>query len=493
MIHGITSNQRGLWLFLCAVAVAHLWFSIRYFRPVGFDDAYFASFAYEIFTDFFRVHAPINGEAAPLRISYLHTILYAPIMHIFDESMYAHRVISSVLACGVLYLWFLLFRQWSNTVIALQAVVLFALCGDFVRGAHSARPDMLVLALLTAGFFVQSYVGPKSKWLILAAFLSGMSVTAHPIGLLSCVLFAAYALLTMHSWKSEWKRYIAMSSAGYGLALFVFCLDNAPHLQLFLDGYGKTLHSVYQQTLEERFAIFLYIPKTAKTLYLFVQFQLPIIALILLIVWDRWHEKYIASSVPLQQSLLLFVILLISYLLLGRINVLYLILFTPLLWFGVAYLAHHYTRGGLSLIFAAGLLAIWVAVFMREGGVDPKPYTQQLKQKTAPYLNAETVVLGLPHHWYIFRNQPFFSFSTKQNLNQVAKRCNMIMILPKEYFHKQENTAISTDASLLGDIQRLHKTVFMDSQKIGEVFNEHYGTVQNNKNNTLEIYYRPAC
>ena len=477
-----TRFQYLLWALL-AIALFNLIFSTEYFQFNPGDDSFYAKRAYIQWTeDFFTMKL---SYTAPLRTSILHASLYGPIMTIFDESIYAHRYVSVALSIAALAFIFYVFKRLSNTQTALATVVVFTLAGGhFVSNAHTARPDILVIALSWLSLWLQSH--SNNQWAIFAsAVFAGMTVVVHPIGILAVIAMLTYRAFPLN--YKQLQRDIRPIGAGFVLAGIIFVLDNFPYLPYILSAeYDAEILSPH---IEDcwlcRLGILFPIPENILQIYGFIQLFLPFILLILIWGIDRiTRQKWDMAS---KKCLLLLLVMLSGMLILGRITHSYIALFTPFLWFVIINRMFMWKKAGkVAYVFLViPFLAIWVAIFIREAyQFDSKQYIDNIKKISAPYINEEITIIGPPLNYFLFRDHRFHEMESnvrgmKIKMKNMGLPCNALLLLPTLPLSGNDNDRAVYTQFLTG------------THKIGQV---HLGTETKRKDNTyLEIYYRPSC
>ena len=455
--------QYLLWALL-VIALFHLIFSTEYFPIYHIDDTYYIMRAYTQWTEDFYTMKHMEYHPAPLRTSILHAILYGSATTIFDENIYAHRYVSLALSIVVLALIFQVFKRLSNTQTALATVIVFALTPNFLSAAHIARPDMLVIILLWLGLWLQSR--SDNQWAIFAsATLAGMAVVVHPIGILAVIAMLTYRVFPLD--YKQLQRNIRPIGAGFMLAGIVFVLDNFPYLSYLLSAeyHAKTIDPHIKDCWICRFN-FLF----TRDIYLFIRLPLVLILLILISGIDRiTRQKWDMAS---KKCLLLFLVMLTSMVMLGRVNQYYLILFTPFLWFVIIYRMLAWGRTGKIAygFLVASFLTLWLVVFYRaDYQFDNEQYIDDIKKISAPYMNKETTVVGSPGHWFLFRDNKFY---LNNKMKRIGLPCNALYLLRSKTGH----SPFGRDSILKGHLSA-HK-VGQVSWRRGKIF---------------QIYYRPSC
>ncbi len=513
--------QYLLWVLL-AIALFNMIFSIEYFIRNTFDDVFFAKRAYTQWTeDFFTTK---SHYIAPLRTSILHASLYGPIMTIFDESMYAHRYVSLALSIVALTLIFQVFKRLSNTQTALATVVVFTLVGHFVSIAHTSRPDILVVTLSWFSLWLQSR-SDNQRVIFASATLAGIAVVVHPIGILAIIAMLTYRVFPLN--YKQLQRDIRPIGAGFVLAGIIFVLDNFPYLSYLLSSeyHTKSLDPHIMDCWLCRLNFLFFIPESPKSIYIFIQLSLPLILLILIWSIDRiTGQKWDMAT---KKCLLLFLAMLIGMLMLGRLIHNYTSLFTPFLWFVIISRMFAWKKTGkIAYVFlVAPLLAMWVAIFIREGyQFDSNQYIDDVKKISAPYINEKITIIGPPLNYLLFRDHQFHDMDgSLVGMNWHMKNiglppCNTLIQLPAEYslgadnFYKRNLITIlrqmlsdktgslvsnvdGVTLSLSGndDNKSIRSQFLNGTHKVGQVHNKDLDAFGSKKGNILEIYYRPSC
>ena len=454
------------------------------------------------FKDLSLIQSPIFDEYMPFRGSFIHTFIYGWVFDVFPESMYAHRYITVVLALIVLGFLYLVCRFFSDKKTALITVLIISLLGNFVRSAHMARPEILIMFFMYGGFLLQVYAGKKWHY-ILAAFVMGCCVTIHPIGFLAVVLALCFEFLrtdlssrqVFHNSILPMRTRLLLVIVGLACASLIFFLDNIIFIKQIINEGSVTLNylqKTYVAPLFERLNIILLKRITIKSLFDWIQIGLPLILLILLLIVN------IGSLNKIKVPLILFIVLFTIFILLGRINILYVTIFMPFLWLCIVILCRQ-RRGKIifwlqqiilfCLVF--GNMTIFAGIYHREANANAADFIAQVQAIKQKHIDVKSSIIGLSYLWYQFKEQPFQSINTNADVNPILQQCHNVLIIPQSAIPNKAdavdklNPRLGADQSMETHANKISRATWRMLEPIAVVKDKHYGGFSITQNNTL--------
>lgn len=350
----------------------------------------------------------------PHGIKIIFHYIQAFFIFLLGYSPYTLRLISLIISCGVLYLFYLIARQCLNRrSLVFFSVLVLATDIQFIYASHFARQEILILLLILLSVYTKIFLDFANKNFVLS-LLTGLAIGVHPNAFFIAVILGflyGYDIFIKENSSKPLFTYVFFTGC-FALIYVFISLRMDPefiyHYRTFGEQFGifddsvnRTVQIVdFYRKLYYQVSGTYYMPPIRLQLILFVIFGA--ITTVSLLMKNR--DKIVMQ---------LFLILLginLTFILIGRFNQTSIIFIFPFAWLLVLYWTEHFRLSPVAVI----LLIIQISI----SSLAIAPYLQDHYQyyirEIQSHVPDDAQVLANLNTEFYFQNNTLYDY---RNLN----------------------------------------------------------------------------
>ncbi|MBV1758188.1 MAG: glycosyltransferase family 39 protein [Dethiosulfatibacter sp.] len=359
---------------------------------------------------------------------------------LFSYSPYTLRIISLIISCGVLFIFYLLARKCLHRQgLVLLSVLVLATDIQFIYAAHFARQEILILLLILLCAYIKLFLDFRYKNLVLS-LLTGIAIGVHPNAFFIAVILGflySYDILIKKSSLRSLITYVLLTGCFAMIYVFI-SLKMDPefiyHYRTFGEQFGvfddsmnRTVQIVdFYRKLYYQVSGTYYMPPIHLQLVLFAFFGA--IASISLLMKKR-------DKIVMQLMLILLGINL-TFIIIGRFNQTSIIFIFPFAWLLVLYWIERFRLSPIIfilLIIQISISSLAIAPYLQD---HYKYYIHEIKSHVPSDAN---VLANLNTEFYFHKNTLYdyrnLNFLEDRNIsfeNYILDREIEYIIYPEE-------------------------------------------------------------
>jgi hypothetical protein len=465
------------WLCIVAVVV-YSFYTITIFKLFYRDSIWVASYAYNITQNGSALDVMAREAGMVLAHGRIHDIFYGYFMAIFDTLPHAHRYLSWILSNVALLLYFRLSIALGYTSkVSIFSVLFLAINEHFLLASHIARTDVLafVFVLFVLLLMIDKSTAVKAS---LAGFIAAMAIDVHLSTQYMLFMLLSYELVQKKSIKQIYEKYKYFFIA-YLCGLIVVVLNNIAYLDTIQLGIQLLQAKAIETSIFDRVSwYFLFGLDSAYFRWLFYPLVL-VLAIYICLPFNRPIKGVL-------KSMSLFIGGFMGFVLLGRMNHHYIILFNVFLYQILIFQVFR-ARDTLIklflLLFTVIFIGIQSYIVIRDGGADIQEY--QFKIKAAFKVNPDVVVIAPDDLWFLYKDNEFNGYHSRIDFANL-KRTKKVLFISNEIHRRFIELGVS-----LGEgtgVNKFNKEFLKDFSKVSQVKDKHYGGFGITKNNIITFY-----
>ena len=460
----VKKNLNIIFLILLLISIIFSFFTVEVFKLFYRDDVWSASFAYNYVTtgQLFDVLAREPGLA--LSHGKLYLLLYGHVIFFFDNYLLPHRYLSFFLSIVALFLYYSISIRLSfPRIVAISSTFFLSITEHFLLSAHIARTDMLsfILVLLVIYFMIKE---KQTKTLItISGAIAAIGLEVHPNTqiVLFMLLFYEISKFNLVDVIAKYKFFLL----GYLITLFFIIINSFQYIEEYKKALNFLNDHAIGVTIFERLTWFIDYAISSKY-YRWFFYPLLIFLLIFYFLFDDNDQKN-------KKIINLFFGGLVGFLLLGRLNFHYLLIFFP---FAYTYL--------LSQVFIKKrILAIFFFIFsvfmfvgvqfytvIKNNGANFNQYIENIDSEIK--IKPSTIIVGPDNLWFLYKNNKFYNYNARVDFIDLFENNTVVFISNKI------SDSYINEGKLFGKSTGVDKLPlrFLDNfKKIAEIRDEYYG------------------
>ena len=462
-------------------SLIYSYFSLYFFKIYYRDSLWIASFAYNFAKEGYLLDVLSREPGLAIGHGRIMDLLYGNFMLYFTNLIYAHRFLSWIISFPVLILFYLILRNINfERTICLLAVLFLSVSEHFLLSSHSARPEILVLLTGFMSLFLFTSKNQTILKIISSGLLISISIDIHLSSQIFIFILIFYELSKDEKFfrKSNFHK-LMFFLTGYFIGLLIVIFNNINHYQEIKNSL-EFANAVISTSLIDRFSwIFLF--GFDSTLYRWLHFPI-----FLLIGVYYFLEKRILENSKFRSSFWMFLGGLTGYILLGRMNHHYLIIFFPFLY--AFLISISYKKGKTILKLSLIALFSYSIFFQLYNAVnfyssDLRGFYDKASQEIE--LTQDVTIVGPDNFWFIFKENDFYSYQARVNFKEIL-RDKKVIFISNELYHLFKNEGI--ELGLNTGVSNIPDT-FLDDFKLSSSFEDYYyGSFGLKKKNTIRVY-----
>jgi len=468
---------------LVLFSVFYSLYSIQFFKLFYRDSIWVASYAYNYVKEGYLLDVMAREVGMALGHGRVHDILYGNFMILLDGVVSSERYLSWIISLIALSLFYSITTSLGyDKKSALYSVLFLSITEHFLLAAHIARTDMLAFtSVLLVVYLIQRW-NERKILVIFAGCIAAVAIDIH----LSTqyVLFLLIALelgqgrITKENLKILVRKY-EYFIVGYFFGLGVVVFNNYEHIHTLVLAFDLLQERAIGTSFIDRIS---WIVSFALNSTYYRWLFYPVLIVVTLYLYVREERK----KGPVRVSMYMFVGGYAGYLILGRMNHHYIMIFMAFLYQALVYYAL-VEKNKIAISFMSLSVAMFIAiqsfVFIRDGGADFEKYVGKVD---AAITVAEDVVVIAPDDlWWVFRKNQFHGYHTRSDIEDLVNNNKVLFVsneVHRRFIDNGEGLGKSTGVNRYGE-KFLAK--FM---KVSEVADEHYGGFGITKNNIITLY-----
>jgi hypothetical protein len=470
-------------LILLVVSVCYSYYTVNVFKLFYRDSIWVASYAYHFVKEGVLLDVIAREPGMALAHGRIHDLLYGNVMVLLEDVVFSHRYISWFLSILSLILYYLLsIRLGYEKKVAIYATLFMSITEHFLLSAHIARSDMLAFLLVLLVLYLMARDKPSLLLRFIAGGLSAIAIDVHLSTQYVLFMLLGYEIskdqLDVSFVKNTLLRY-RYFIVGYLAGLMIVVMNNIDHLDLIISSVKLLDERAINIDIINRLSwIFTFGFESTYGRWLFYP------ALVVLVVYLYFSS--VKRNDCERKSWMIFVGGYIGFLLLGRMNHHYIILFIVFLYQIILFktIEENNKIAGLFLVLSVIMfIGIQAYVVARDGGSDIEEYQKKVRNVVA--VQEDVVVIAPDDLWLIYKSNKFHGYHTRGDIEKVKSREKVLFI------SNEIHSRFLTDGTVLGKstgVEKYGKDFMSNFTKIAEVKDEHYGGFGITKNNTISFY-----
>ena len=460
----VKKNLNIIFLILLLISIIYSFFTVEVFKLFYRDSIWLASYSYNYVTTGQLFDVLVREPYMSLTNGRLFNLLYGYVIVFFDSYLLPHRYLSFFLSILALYLNYLISIRLSfPKIVAISSVFFLSLTEHFLLSAHIARADMLSLVLVLFVIYLMIKEKQTTTLLITSGAIAAIGVDVHLNTqiVLFMLLFYEISKFNIVDVIKKYKFFLL----GYLITLFFIIIHNFQYIEEYKKAFNFLDENALKVTISERLTWFIDFAANSR-FYRWFFYPLLIFLLIFYYLVDDKDKKN-------KQVFYLFFGGLLGFLLIGRLNFHYLIIFFP---FAYIYL--------LSQVFIKKrILAIFFFIFsvfmfvgvqfytvIKDYGANFNQYIENIDSEIK--IKPSTIIVGPDNLWFLYKNNKFYIYNARVDFIDLFENNTVVFISNKI------SDSYINEGKLLGESTGVDKLPlrFLDNfKKIAEIRDEYYG------------------
>jgi hypothetical protein len=453
-------------------------YTVVIFKLFYRDSIWVASYAYNITQNGNAFDVMAREAGMILAHGRIHDLFYGHFMAIFENLPHAHRYLSWALANVALFLYYRLTIALRYTLtVSIFSTLFLSITEHFLLASHIARTDMLsfVFVLLILLLVIDKNTLPKA---IVAGFISAIAIDVHLSTQFVLFMLLAYELVHRKSIKRIYEKYKYFSVA-YFCGLMIVVFNNIEYLDTIQIGIQLIQERAIGISIFDRLSwYFLFGFDSSYFRWLFY----PLTLILVIYVFLSFNH----SNKSITKSGSLFIGGFIGFMLFGRMNHHYIIIFNVFLYqilIFQAFSAKDVLIKLFLLLSTVMFIGIQSYVIIRDGGADIQEYQTKIKEafKVAP----DVVVVAPDDLWFLYKDNKFNGYHSRIDFVNL-KNASKVLFISNEIHRIFLDTGVSLGKST--GVKHFNKEFLRGFSKVAQVEDEHYGGFGMTKNNVITFY-----
>ena len=471
------SNKVGL--ILIFLSVIYSLYSVETFKLFYEDSLLVASYAYNYVSEGQLYDIVNRGPGMALAHGRIHDIIYGNVMVFFENYLYAHRYLSWVISIVTLFVFYkICLRIGYSKVISTFSTLFLSITEHFILSAHIGRTDILAFLFVLTVIYLATFFDKYKLSMLVAGMLSSLAIDIH--------LSTQYVLLMIMMYELTLKGTSNMFILffkyrlfilGYLLGLFVVVFNNIHHIEQIKEAYFLLDSAALSVSVTDRLS-WLFTFWINYTAYRFIFYPVILLIVIFLYLFKKMNKSE-------KVSFYIFIGGYIGFLLMGRMNHHYLILFMPFLY---PILIQQTVKNNIlialfTIIAATSFIGIQAYSIYKDGSSSIKDYRE--KVKSAIKIDSSIVVIAPGDLWVVYKKNTFHGYLTESDIFEIKENHKVLFISNEVHAKFLDN------GTILGSNTGSHRfnRGFLDGFKsVSEITDKHYGGFGITKNNTITFY-----
>lgn len=460
----VKKNLNIIFLILLLISIIYSFFTVEVFKLFYRDDVWSASFAYNYATTGQLFDVLVREPGLALSHGKLHLLLYGHVIFFFDNYLLPHRYLSFFLSIVALYLYYLTSIRLSfPRIVAISSTFFLSITEHFLLSAHIARTDMLsfILVLLVIYFMIKE--NQTKTLIIISGAIAAIGLEIHPNTqiVLFMLLFYEISRFNLVDLIAKYKFFLF----GYLITLFLIIINSFQYIEEYKKALNFLNDHAIGVTIGERLTWFIDYAIDSKY-YRWFFYPLLIFLLIFYFFVDDNDQKN-------KKVINLFFGGLIGFLILGRLNFHYLLIFFPFSYiflFSQIFIKKKKMAIFFSIFSTFMFFGIQLYVTKNHGGANFNKYIENIKNEIK--IKPTTIVVGPDNLWYLYKNNKFYNYNARVNFIDLFENNTVVFISNKI------SDSYINEGKLFGKSTGVDKLPlrFLDNfKKIAEIRDKYYG------------------
>jgi len=468
---------------LLITSAIYSFYTLNIFKLFYRDSIWVASYAYNFVKEGVLLDVIARETGMALAHGRIHDLLYGNFMIFFEDVAFAHRYLSWALSIISLLIYYSLsIRLGYGKRVALYSTLFLSITEHFLLSAHIARTDMLAFLIVLLVLYLIIRGGHSIFSNLTAGMLAAIAIDVHLSTQYVLFMLLGYEIskskLDISIVKTLFLKYRYFIS-GYLVGLIIVIMNNANYLDIIISSVNLLEERAISIDIIDRFSwIFTFGLESKYYRWLFYP-TLVVISVYLYFASENRNDC-------VRQSLAIFIGGYAGYILLGRMNHHYIILFIVFLYQIILFKSieeKNIIAGSFLALSVVMFIGIQIFVLIRDGGSDIEEY--QKKIRNALTVQEDVIVIAPDDLWLIYKSNQFHGYHTREDIDQMKDKEKILFI------SNEVHNRFITGGTVLGKstgIERYGVDYLSKFTKIAEVADEHYGGFGMTKNNTVTFY-----
>jgi len=453
--------------------------TVETFKLFYRDSVWVASYAYNYVAEGTLVDVLSREPGMAISHGRLHDFVYGSIILFFDDYLKPHRYLSYFLSLISLVIFYLLsIRLGYSKIIAVASTLFLSITEHFLLSAHIARADILSFVIVLLVIYLMANNKQATALIAISGFVAAMGLDVHISTQIVLFMLAAFEFSKRIENQSAIKKRYRAFVLGYMVGLVVVVVHNVNYIDEVMEAYGFLNELALKTSIVDRITWFVSFSMSSR----YYRWLFYPVTIVLVVFYFYARSPNSAEN----KTFYLFVGGLLGFVVLGRMNHHYLLLFFPFSYLYLISIAFS-NKGVLAILYLSISTVMYVGiqayVIRHHGGADFNAYAN--KVKAAIVIDHKTVIVGPDDLWFLFKSNEFYNYNARVNFNELFKN-NAVLFVSNEisnrYIYDKEYVGKNTGVDKI-------PLEFLDSfKKIAQVNDRFYGGFGMTFDNTVVFY-----